>query len=512
MRTVKQIKNFTAAIFRYLLTFFFSFFTRRLFIDALGVEYLGVAGLMGNVLGMLAIAELGIGSSIVFSLYKPLAENNQAKVHLLISLYRRLYRYIALFVLVVGLVIMPFLTDISPDLEHISHYNIIYLMFLTNSVIPYFFAYNSTMYTATQQDYILQNIRTLFYVLTMGATIAILLWFPDYILLTTCTMLLGILSQLIIYYMAHRKWPWLKHEAAGKLDKEDIQTIKKNVRAMVFHKIGSYCIHGTSSLIIANTVNLHTVGLYANYQVVAQIGKSIISEFFNAMTAGLGEKAATDSNKAVYNLFEEINFLAFCLYGTLSVCLYFSIDSFISSWLGDDLQIPQLAVLFIALDIYVMGMRIPCAILKSSTGLFSNDQYVPLLQSCINLSLGFILGLKWGITGVVLAVLLSGFCTISWYGAYVLYRDYFKLSFKKYVRISIIYATILACSYFIISFILRFYQPDSTWGRFLYISIISAIIYNSIILLFLKKIPGGEFACTRIKALISYKMQKNQRI
>ena len=101
MRTVKQIKNFTAAIFRYLLTFFFSFFTRRLFIDALGVEYLGVAGLMGNVLGMLAIAELGIGSSIVFSLYKPLAENNQAKVHLLISLYRRLYRYIALFVLVV---------------------------------------------------------------------------------------------------------------------------------------------------------------------------------------------------------------------------------------------------------------------------------------------------------------------------------------------------------------------------------------------------------------------------
>ena len=136
MRTVKQLKNFSSSIFRYLITFCFSFYTRKLFINALGVEYLGVSGLMGNVLGMLAIAELGIGASIVFSLYKPLAEKDQQKTHLLIALYRKLYSYIALVVLFIGLLLMPFLTNISPDLANIPHYNIIYLMCLANSVIP----------------------------------------------------------------------------------------------------------------------------------------------------------------------------------------------------------------------------------------------------------------------------------------------------------------------------------------------------------------------------------------
>lgn len=509
MRTVKQIKNFSAAILRYLLTFFFSFYTRRLFVDALGVEYLGVAGLMGNVLGMLAIAELGIGTSIVFSLYKPLAEKDQNKIHLLIELYRKLYRFIAIFVLIVGLGLMPFLTVISPDLIDIPQYNIIYLMFLANSVIPYFFAYNSTLYTATQQDYKLQNIRTLFYVLTMGATIIVLTCFPDYILLTACTMLLGIASQLLIYYLAHRKWPWLNKKAQGTLNKEDILTIKNNVRGMVFHKIGSYCIHGTSSLIIANTVNLFTVGLYANYQTVAKIGKSIITEFFNAMTAGLGEKVATDTNNAVHHLFNEMNFLSFWLYGNLSVCFYFSVNSFIDIWLGNGFQIPRLAILFIALDIYVMGMRIPCAILKSSAGMFTNDQYVPIFQSIINLSLGFFLGLKWGITGVVLAILLSGLFTISWYGAYVLYRDFFIKPFKEYIGHYILYSIIVIFSYFIISYILELYLPSTPWIRFIYILSIVVTVYNSCILIMFNFLPGGKLAYKRVKSLAYHIFSKS---
>lgn len=503
MRTVKQIKNFSAAILRYLLTFFFSFFTRKLFVDALGVEYLGVAGLMGNVLGMLAIAELGIGSSIVFSLYKPLAENDQNKVHLLIALYRKLYCYIALFVLVVGSGLMPFLANISPDLVNIPHYNIIYLMFLANSVVPYFFAYNSTLYTATQQDYKLQNIRTLFYVLTMSATIAVLVWFPNYILLTACTMSLGVVSQLIIYYMAHRKWPWLKSKPQGKLEDADIRTIKKNVRAMVFHKIGDYSINGTSNLIIANAVNLVAVGLLANYAVLTGVLKSIVSEFFHAMSAGTGELIATSSREKVHNIFQEMNFLAFWFFGLAMTGTYFCCDQVLAVWLGDGFSLPRLAVLFIAIDLFVMGMRVPPHIVKAGAGMFANDQFAPLFQAFINLSVGIYLAQKWGVAGVTFSILLSGLCVPSWFRPYVLYRDYFKLSFVRYIKIYVFYGTVLSLIFIILSYIFAIYLPTGKLTELVYRLVVVLAVFHLVVVGSGIFLPQGRACFARFINLVS---------
>ena len=508
MRTVKQIKNFTAAIFRYLLTFFFSFYTRQLFIDALGIEYLGVAGLMGNVLGMLAIAELGIGSSIIFSLYKPLAEKDQHKVHLLIELYRKLYRYIALFVLVIGLALLPFLTDISPDLVNIPHYRIIYLMFLANSVIPYFFAYNSTLYTATQQDYKLQNIRSLFYILTMGVTIAVLLWFPDYILLTACTMLLGILSQLLIYYMAHRKWPWLRNKVEGALSSDDIFTIKKNVKAMVMHKIGSYCIYGTSSLIIANCINLVAVGLYANYQSIVTITSQILQQFYSSANAGMGELIASGSKDQTYRVFREMNFLSCWMYGQLALGIYFVADAFITIWLGTEYIISPWAVLFIALNIYVTGLRMPCATFKSAAGIFSSDQYIPIIQAVVNLILGFFLATIWGIPGVTLAVLLSGLLTISWYGAYVIYRDFFHISFIHYMLDYLIYTIFVFIASSLIFMVKELYTPENPILCFLYLCSLVILAYHALLVIVFRFLPGSEDTKMRCKTIIAILLEK----
>lgn len=502
MRTVKQIKNFSAAIFRYLLTFFFSFYTRRLFVDALGVEYLGVSGLMGNVLGMLAIAELGIGSSIVFSLYKPLAEKDQNKIHLLIDLYRKLYRYIALFVSVVGLGLMPFLTDISPDLVNIPHYNIIYLMFLANSVIPYFFAYNSTLYTATQQDYKLQNIRTLFYVLTMGATIIVLTCFPDYILLTACTMLLGISSQLLIYYLAHRKWPWLKQGSQGTLPKEDIDTIKKNVRAMVLHKIGDYSINGTSNLIIANAVNLVAVGILANYTVITAMLKSIVGEFFNAMIAGTGELIAISPTAKVHDVFQEMNFLAFWFFGLAMTGTYFCCDQLITLWLGDGYTLSRMALLFISIDIFVMGMRVPPYIIKSGAGMFANDQFSPLFQAAINLTIGIYLAQKWGIAGVTFAILLSGLCVPSWFRPYVIYRDYFKTSFMRYVWIYLLYSLVLAIIFLFLSLFFSLYLPVGLYTELGYRVALVLIVFHVAIGICGVCLPQGRACFIRLFNLL----------
>lgn len=508
MRTIKQIKNFTAAIFKYLLTFFFTFYTRKLFIENLGIEYLGVSGLMQNVLGMLAIAELGIGSSIVFSLYKPLAEKEQAKVHLLIDLYRKLYRYIAIIVLILGLMLMPFLATISPDITNIPHYNIIYLMFLANSVVPYFFAYNSTLYSASQQEYKLHNIRSFFYILTTAATIGCLLYFPNYILLTACTMLLGILSQLLIYFLAHKKWPWLKTKAQGRLPQEDIQTIKKNVRAMFLHKIGEYSINGTSNLIIASAINLTAVGLFANYTALTLILKKIITEFFNAMTAGAGELIAISSKEKVHSVFKEINFLAFWFFGLAMIGTYFCSNQVITVWLGDEYLLSHWTVLFLSMDLYVLGMRIPPYIIKSGAGLFANDQFSPIIQSIINLSVGIYLAHLWGVEGVALAILISGLFVPSWFRPYVIYRDYFKISFWNYVQTYLAYSLILAIIYGILSLIFSLYLPNNNWFELGYRVTIVLLVYHLAMAILGTCTPQGRSCFSRLFNIINLFRQK----
>ncbi|MBQ8479037.1 MAG: hypothetical protein IJ503_01470 [Akkermansia sp.] len=503
MRTVKQIKNFSSAIFRYLLTFFFSFYTRKLFIDSLGVEYLGVSGLMNNVLGMLAIAEMGIGASIVFSLYKPLAEKEQQKVHLLIDLYRKLYRYIALFVLVMGMVLMPFLLDIAPDLANIPHYNIIYLLFLANSVIPYFFAYNSTLYNATQEGYKLENIRTLFYVITMVVTIAVLTYFPNYILLTACTMMLGITSQVLIYFMARRKWPWISKRAQGSLSDEDIGVIKKNVRAMVMHKLGDYSVNGTSSIIIANAVNLAAVGMLVNYTTVTALLKTLVQQFFNAMIAGMGELIATSPKEKVYAVFQEMNFLAFWFFGLAMTGTYFCCDQFIGLWLGSGLGISRMAVLFLSIELFVLGMRVPPYIVKSGAGMFSNDQYAPLFQAAMNISVGIFLARYWGVAGVTFAILLSGLCVPSWFRPYVVYRDYFKRSFKGYVATYLVYSSVLACIFILLSCLFAYYLPQGLYKEFAYKVVVVLIVYHIFIGICGGILPQGRACFVRLYKLIN---------
>ncbi len=497
MRSAQQMKTFMAAIFQYALSCFFSFYTRNLFIHSLGVAYLGVTGLMTNMLGMLALAELGVGSSIVFSLYKPLAENNQQKVHQLIHLFRRLYAYIGAFILAAGLLLMPFLEWLAPELKDIPHYGVIYLMYLASSVVPYYFAYNSTLYSASQQEYKLQGIRTAFYILTMLATILVLKLWPDYILLTACTMLLGVVSQIVIYLMAHRRWPWLGNKPQGTLTREELGVIKKNVRAMVLHKIGDYSVNGTANIIIANAVSLAAVGLMANYVLLTSILRSIIQSFFHAMIAGTGELVAVADEKKVHAVFEEMNFLAFWFFGLAMAGFYFCADAVIVVWLGEGFSLTTWAVLFLALDIFVAGMRVPPHIIKSGAGMFANDQYAPLFQAALNLGIGIFLAQYYGVAGVTFAMMFCGLCVPSWFRPYVIYRDYFHMPFRSYCMAYASYAAVLAVVFAVLFGIFDCYAPADPFLLLGYRVAVVLLVFHLFLFAFAPFLRGGRAAMSR---------------
>lgn len=508
MRSTQQIKNYLSSMFRYLLTCFFSLYTRNLFIQSLGVTYLGVTGLMTNVLGMLAIAELGIGGSIVFSLYKPLARGDQQKVHQLIYLYKKLYAYIGAVVLVLGLLLMPFLNRLSPEFSQIPHSQWIYLMYLANAVLPYYFAYNSTLYTASQQDYKIQNVRTLFYVLTVVSMIVILNLFPDYILLTAFTMLLGVGSQLLIFWLAHRKWPWLSARPSSSLPPEDIRVIKKNVKAIFFHKIGDYCVNGTANIIIASAGALATVGLLANYTVLSSFLKAISTEFFNAMSAGVGNLIAQEDRNHVHGVFMETNFIAFVFFGMAALGFFFCADAVIRVWLGGDFILPASAVVLLSIDFFVMGMRIPPYVFKSGAGQFSNDKYLPLIQACVNLSLGISLVHHFGVSGVLFSMMFSGLVCPSWFRPYVLYRDYFKSSCQRYFVFYACLAALLAGTGALISLLLALYEPQEAWLNMGYRGVVVVLVFALVLCAVHPFLPGGKAAFTRLRGMLGFLRKK----
>lgn len=510
MRSVQQIKIFFSDMLQYLVTWSSAFFIRRLFIDALGIEYLGVGGMLGGILGMLSLAELGVGTSIVYSLYKPIAQGDTEKIHQLIYLFRKLYVYIGVFVALAGLAISPFVGVLVPEMQQIPHHSLIFMLFLANSVIPYFFAYNSTLYIAAQRSYAIKNVNTVSYLLGIGVTIAILLFIPDFVLLTAFSTLSAILVQIYIFFMARREWPWLKTKPRKKLPKEDIAVIRKNVGAIMCHQLGNYCVNGTGGLIVGTIVNLTSVGLLTNYKTLISVLSKVTSAFFNSMSAGLGELIAVSDKRKVHCIFDEMNFLAFWFYGFSMVGFCCCADVLIDLWLGKGYGLTSAAVFFMGAELFMTGMRIPPYMVKQAAGQFSNDKYAPLVQSLLNLGVGIPCTMCFGVSGMLFSVVFCGIAVPGWFRPYVLYRDFFKSSVWSYYRMQFFYVGVVFGIYIFLRYAVTWYVPDNILQALLYRACLATLVFHVVLFGVSPFLPGGKQALSRAFALISKLLHKKQ--
>ena len=165
-RTKNSFKNFQFGAITQVINTIFSFISRTIFIKVLGEEYLGVNGLFTNILTVLSFAELGIGNAIIFSMYKPIAENNKDKINALMKLYKKAYNIIGIVVLLIGICVVPFLDFIIKDPPNI-HENIemVYLLYLLNTSLSYFFTYKKSIISAQQKEYIINTYKIIFIII-----------------------------------------------------------------------------------------------------------------------------------------------------------------------------------------------------------------------------------------------------------------------------------------------------------------------------------------------------------
>lgn len=487
-RMINTIRNTAVGVVAQLIVIFLNFINRTIFIRYLGAEYLGLNGLFSNILSMLSLAELGIGVAISFSLYKPLAENDFRKIKALMNFYQLAYRIIGVVILILGLCLIPFLDYLIKDRPDIPHFTLIYILFLTNTVVSYFFTYKRSLLSADQKEYINSVNRTIFAIIQCFGQILVLLFTRNYLLYLTVVIICTLGSNIRISYQCNKMYPYLKKNKE-RLTKDETKLLLKYVAAQMSHKVGGIAVSGTDNILTTSLVSggLVIVGLYSNYLLLINTIKSIITMFFTAVTASVGNLNAESNAEKSKEVFNKMFFLNMCFYGTTANCIFNLANDFIRLWIGEDYMLSTGIVIIIVINYYVSGMRQTCQTYNTTLGLFWNDRFKPWIEAAINLISSVALIRYFGFMGVLLGTLISTVTTSFWVEPFILYKHSFKIRLRDYfIRYGQYTAIILIAT--ILSFsITKTLEVDSFFVWILKALIVGVVSLGTVICFFHSK-------------------------
>lgn len=487
-RIANASKNIRFGYLGILLTLILQFISRTIFIQTIGITYLGVNGLFTNVLSILSFTELGIGTAMNYSLYKPVAENNREKIKSLMYLYKNAYHLIAVIVAVIGLALVPFLSNIIKDPGTISQHELVvfYLIYLFNTVSSYLVSYKYSLVNAEQKNYIQSNIRTITMTVITTCQIIILLVYRNYLFYLIIAAVVELIQKIFVTRYFNIHYPYLLEKNVEKLSVGEMNAIRKNIKALIFHKIGEISVYQTDNLLISFFINVTTVGLVSNYTLIITSITSFISIIFNSTLSGFGNFIATESIEKQYALFKVYRFVGFWLYGFASIALVILLGPFIQVWVGQDMVISNLVLYLIIIDYYIKGHRVVVNNFKTAAGVFDADKYVAILQAIVNLVVSIILVRAIGLPGIYVGTVVQGLIS-TMTKPIIIYRKIFNKTGIEYYIDSLIYLGILIIPLIILEILKSIIFEQVTINRFFIMLFAVTIIPNFIFIILFRK-------------------------
>jgi O-antigen/teichoic acid export membrane protein len=430
------------------------FLVQKIFIDTLGLEYLGVNGLFTNIITMLGIVELGLGAAIVYHLYKPLADGDTARVKSLLFFYKNGYRVIALVVTVIGLSLIPFLPAIVGEITISTNTTAVYLLFLTDVVLSYFLAYKRSLLYADQKNYVINLVHLTSVAIMNVVQIAALVITKNFYLYLLIRIVMRIVENLAINAIVNRRYKFINQGTTQPLDTATKQDIFQKIRALFMHKIGTFIVLGSDNIIIAVFLGIATVGLYSNYYLAVAAISMIIGQIFTAITASIGNLLISSNAQKSYAVYKNIRFANFWLATVAATGMLVAMDSFVVVWLGQNYVLTIGVLAALSINLYLQLTRSATNSFKEAAGIFHQDRFVPLIESFVNIVLSIVFLHYFGLAGVIIGTVCSNLVLhLFSYPRYVYtklferrYADYY-LEFFRYIFI----ATLVATGSFIVS-------------------------------------------------------------
>ena len=461
-RTKNSSRNIIFSMTAYLVQVVLGFLVRRYFIYYFNEEFLGLNSLFANILSILSLAELGFGTAIVFSMYKPMAENDVEKVKALLGFYRKCYMVIGVIVAVLGLLVLPFMPYFKTKAPNVDvNIYIVYLLFLANSVVSYFFAYRRSLLYANQRNDIESKINILIYIVQSVGQLLIILLLKNFYLYVVMIGISTVLNNFLVVIITQKKYLEFLDFSQVKLSDDERKVIKKNVTALIFHKVGEMLIYSTDSVLIYTLVGASALGKYSNYVLIVNYIGTIINLYINALSGSIGNSIASESTEKNATLFSKLNFIHVFICAFCTVCIFNLSDPFIDCILTKNsttsLLLNKFTLFAICLSFYLNYSKNMVNAFKQGAGLFEQDKYMTLIEAGINLVASIVLAKFFGLIGIVVGTIISTLSISMWTKPYVLNKYYLKQSTGKYFLKYLGYTACMAVSgvvtYFVCSLI-----------------------------------------------------------
>ena len=430
-RTSNVIRNLIGGVGGQIFTSILSFVCRTYFIKLLGATYLGVNGLFANILSLLSLAELGIGPAIIFSMYKPIKDNDEAHIARLMNFYKTAYRIIACIVTACGLILLPFLPYLIKDTSGIDNLRLIFILILANTSVSYLFAYKGSMLNADQKSYICVIFRNVFAVVQNIAQILLLIWTGNFLLYLIAQIITTFMANFVQAIYVDKKYPFLVKYKALKIDKEEQKSIMRNVKGMMMHKVGGFVLNGTDNLVISKFVGVIAVGIYSNYLMIINLVKTYVAQLTGATSASVGNLIAGESCENTYRVFKSLFFIYAWIYAFCFVCFWVIFQPFIGLWLGGEYLLDEWTLFIVLINFFLNGLQECINTFTNATGLFWATRKKPIFECIINIGVSLFLAYFIGLPGVFLGTLAS-FLATFWINPKVMFKEHFQRKVAGY--------------------------------------------------------------------------------
>lgn len=493
-RVQAAVKNIAFGQAGNLITQVLGFVLRTIFIRHLGDTLNGVNGLYTNLLSALSMAELGIGTALNYSLYKPVARNDIEKIKSYMRLYKQAYRIIGIVVAVIGIACVPFLPYIVKASEGIPvrDLTLYYLIFLFNTVSTYFVSYKFSLINAEQKNYIQTNIITITKMITVILQIAVILTTGSFYAYLLTAAGVELIQKIFVSGYLNRRYPYLADKDVKKLTREEIGEIAAKTKALMFHKVGDVARLQTDSMIISGFINTVVSGFVDNYNMVLNSLANVVNIIFNSVISSFGNLFATESRQKQYQIFKVYRFAACWIYGFSATGFSLLLTPLIQLWLGTERTLAFSVVICILIDYYFKGDRIVLSNFKTAAGVFEQDKYLALIQGAVNLVISIVLVQRIGLVGVYIGTIVSGLIA-NVTKPVIIYKVILDKPVREYFADSARYIAALLGVFVLLEAVKAFVMRSVTIVSFAVMFVIICAAFNGIFFLLFHRTEEFEY-------------------
>ena len=500
-RKRNAIRGISVGFLNKIVTTLFPFVIRTIIIHTLGTDYLGLSSLFKSVLQVLSLSELGIGSAMVYNMYKPIADNDFEEQAALVRLYKKIYKVIGSVIFIGGIITLPFIKlfiyGTAPDDLNIY---ILYAIYIFNSSVSYFIAsYRSTILSAYQRRDIVQGIGLTVNTGLYLVQIICLALFKNYYLYVIWLPIFTLLENLITACYVGKHYPQIVHAKTKRTG--DFKKILLQVKDLFGQKLSNVVTNSVDTIVISSFLGLSMVSIYNNYYYLMSAVNGLLDIVYQAILAGVGNSLATESKEKNKRDFMCFFYMNSWIVGWCSVCFLCLFQPMMIVWMGEKLLLGFNTVVLLAIYFYSWKIRQAIITYKDASGMWHEDRFRPYVEIAVNLSVNIILVQLIGINGIVISTIVSMlFVSFPW-ESYVFIKRTDIISYKKFILKNIVNIIITVIVGIITYWVCSLVSKYSIWTLVIRL-IICIVLPNIVFVSYYCRFPEVKFFINTIRKFL----------